>query len=194
MKPAERYYSTLVVSSGEPFFSSLLKMMPPSRFDPVRKAGSISAARRMLAERAYDIVIVNSPLKDDAGMGFAIDASGLKGTIVLLIIRADQHDEVHAKVSPHGVFTISKPLHRSMMVTALMWIMSARERVRNLEIKTHSIEEKMSEIRTVNRAKWLLIRELKMEEPEAHRYIEKQAMDRCVTRREIAENIIKTYS
>ena len=51
----------------------------------------------------------------------------------------------------------------------------------------------MEEIRCVNRAKWLLIRELKMDEPDAHRYIEKQAMDRCVTKREVAEEIIKTY-
>ena len=54
-------------------------------------------------------------------------------------------------------------------------------------------EEKMKEIRLVNRAKWVLIDELKMSEADAHRYIEKQAMDRCVSRREIAEEIISTY-
>ena len=52
----------------------------------------------------------------------------------------------------------------------------------------------MTEIRLVNRAKWLLIGELNMSEPDAHRYIEKQAMDNGVTKKEIAENIIKTYS
>ena len=52
----------------------------------------------------------------------------------------------------------------------------------------------MDEIKTVNRAKWLLISELKLSEPDAHRYIEKQAMDRCVPKRQIAEEIIKTYS
>ena len=52
----------------------------------------------------------------------------------------------------------------------------------------------MAEIRLVNRAKWLLITELKMEEPQAHRFIEKQAMDRCVSRRAVAEEIIRTYS
>ena len=55
-------------------------------------------------------------------------------------------------------------------------------------------EEKMQEIRIVNRAKWLLITELKMTETDAHRYIEKQAMDRCVSKKEIAEEIINTYS
>ena len=63
-----------------------------------------------------------------------------------------------------------------------------------MEQKTASIEEKMEEIRLVNRAKWLLIEQLRMTESEAHRYIEKQAMDRCVTKCSIAENIISMYS
>ena len=69
-----------------------------------------------------------------------------------------------------------------------------RERMRKSVKKEISVEEKMEEIRLVNRAKWLLIEEIKMDEPAAHRYIEKQAMDRCVSRREIAEEIIRTYS
>ena len=73
-------------------------------------------------------------------------------------------------------------------------LLSAREKLRKTEKKTLSIEEKMEEIRIVNRAKWILIRELKLDEPEAHRYIEKQAMDRCISKRIVAEEIIKTYS
>ena len=49
----------------------------------------------------------------------------------------------------------------------------------------------MAEIRLVNRAKWILIASRSMDEAEAHRWIEKQAMDRCLTKREIAEEIIK---
>ena len=49
---------------------------------------------------------------------------------------------------------------------------SSRERLRQLEKKSLSIEEKMAEIRLVNKAKWFLISELSMSEPEAHRYIE----------------------
>jgi len=52
----------------------------------------------------------------------------------------------------------------------------------------------MLEIRLVNKAKWFLITELSMSEPDAHHYIEKQAMNRCITKRVIAEEIIKTYT
>ena len=45
----------------------------------------------------------------------------------------------------------------------------------------------------VDRAKCILIQYLNMTEPQAHRYIEKQAMDLRVSRREIAQGILQTY-
>ena len=100
----------------------------------------------------------------------------------------------YAKAAEHGVYLLPKPTSKSLVLQAADWMIATRERLRKLEKKTVSLEEKMQEIRTVNRAKWLLIDRLKMSESDAHRYIEKQAMDSCVSRREIAENIIKTYS
>ena len=51
----------------------------------------------------------------------------------------------------------------------------------------------MEEIRLVNRAKMLLMQNLKMTEQEAHRYIEKEAMDRGMKKIAVSEEIIKTY-
>ena len=67
-------------------------------------------------------------------------------------------------------------------------------KVQILSSQTVKLKVKMEEIRLVNRAKLLLISELSMTEPEAHRYIEKHAMDRCVAKKQIAEEIIRTYS
>lgn len=187
-------YSVLVVSAAENFNKALYELLPESKYYPVRTSGSISAAKRALAEREYDYIIINSPLPDDLGTRFAIDTCNSKGTVVLLMVRSELHAEIHDKVAEHGVFTLPRPTSKATMLTALSWMSSAKERLRKAEKKTLSIEEKMEEIRIVNRAKWLLISELHMEEPEAHRYIEKQAMDRCVSKREVAEEIIKTYS
>ena len=112
----------------------------------------------------------------------------------MLLVKADIHAAIHDKVAEHGVFTLPKPTSKSILTQALYWMESMRERLRQFEKKSVSIEEKMVEIRIVNKAKWLLISELKMSEADAHRYIEKQAMDQCITKRSIAEDIIKTYS
>ncbi len=190
----EQIYSVLVVSASENFNNALSALLPAFRYAPVRYVSGISAAKRILSERDFDFLILNSPLPDGPGTDLAIDFSSSSGGIALLIVRSDMLEGIRSKVTPHGVFTLSKPLSIEMFSAALDWMVSARERLRNSERKSLSFEEKMREIRLVNRAKWLLITELKMEEPQAHRYIEKQAMDRCVTRIEVAEEIINTYS
>ena len=194
MSLRERVYSVLVVSASQSFQSALTALLPETRYDPVLIVGSVSAAKRAAAERAFDFVVVNAPLPDDSGLHFSIDTCTTRGTVVLLLVRADQHAAMHEKAAAHGVFTLPKPLSRAAMATALDWMGSARERLRAYEEKTLSIEEKMQQIRLVNRAKWFLISELHMTEPEAHRYIEKQAMDRCVAKQQVAEEIIKTYT
>ena len=45
----------------------------------------------------------------------------------------------------------------------------------------------------IDRAKCVLIQVLGMTEPQAHRYIEKQAMDMRVSKRQVAEELLKTY-
>jgi len=190
----ERVYSVLVVSAAEKLNTALLSLLPDSRYAPVKVESSVSAAKRAWSKQAFDLVIVNSPLPDDVGTGFAIDTGKARGTAVLFLARAELHADLHDRLAGHGVFTLPKPTSRPMLALALGWMASTREKLRLLEKKTLSVEEKMEEIRTVNRAKWLLISALRMDEPQAHRYIEKQAMDRCISRREVAEELIRTYS
>lgn len=194
MSLEQRSYSVLVASAMDNFNSALSPLLSEVSCSPVHMASSISAARRMLAERSFDFVIVNSPLPDDPGVRFAIDACAARGTVVLLLVKSEAYISVYDKVVVHGVFTLQRPISRQSLLMALGWMTSARERLRRIEKKNLSIEEKMEEIRLVNRAKWLLISELKMDEPQAHRYIEKQAMDLCISRRQVAEEIIHTYS
>ena len=194
MSLKERVYSVLIVSAAESFNDALSALLPNSKYSPTHFVSNISAAKWVLAERAFDFVIINSPLPDDVGTRFAIDTANSEESVVLLMVRTELQEEIYDKVAEHGVFVLSKPTSKPTMMTALSWLSSAREKLRKTEKKTLSIEEKMEEIRIVNRAKWLLIGELKLDEPEAHRYIEKQAMDRCVSMRVVAEEIIKTYS
>ena len=183
----ERAYSTLVVSSTRKFNSAVTTLLSEADCSPVNFAGSIAAAKRAVAERKYDFIIINAPLSDDLGEDFAIDICSDKESVALLIIKSDIYAEVNTKVSNQGVFTLPKPTSAQMLSQALKWMTAARERLRRLEKKNSSMEEKMEEIRLVNRAKWLLIENLSMTESDAHRYIEKQAMDRCITKRNVAE-------
>jgi AmiR/NasT family two-component response regulator len=189
----EHCYSVLAVSSSEKFKQSLFALLPESRYHPVTTAPDATSCRQILSESRFDIVIINTPLPDEFGTELALDICDSTGTGILLLVKAEHYSDINAHVSPYGVLTLSKPTSAQMISQSLLLLCGTRERLRRMEQKTASIEEKMEEIRIVNRAKWLLIEQLKMTEAEAHRFIEKQAMDRCVTRRVIAENIISTY-
>lgn len=189
----EHIYSVLVVSASNKFNDSLRRLLPEDRYSPVILAADVSDARRKLLEERYDLVIVNTPLPDDFGTRLALDVCASSGTGVLLLVGAEHYPDVNARISPYGVLVLSKPTSAQLVSQSLLLLCGTRERLRRMEQKTASIEEKMEEIRLVNRAKWLLIEQLKMTEQDAHRYIEKQAMDRCVTKRVIAEQILSTY-
>ena len=54
------------------------------------------------------------------------------------------------------------------------------------------LRKKLSEIGYITKAKCLLIQHRSMTEEEAHYYLERQAMDRCVGKKEIALEIINS--
>ena len=187
----ERIYSVLLVSSSEKFNIVFGKLMNEPVYDPVAAVPSVNAARREVAEKNYDLVIVNSPVKEDSASNFALDAADVEGTVVLFIVGEEFYEDYAERMTGRGVFVLKKPTTAAMLTTSLAWMQTAREKIRKSEKKALSMDDRMEEIRLVNRAKWVLIKEQGLDEPEAHRLIEKRAMDRCVPKRRIAEEIIE---
>ncbi len=186
-------YGILLVSRSSKVADLLSRVLPPKRYSRIVTVPDAAAARERLAEEHFDIAIINDPLTDLSGADLACAICENSGVGVLLLVRAEDFPEVSRRTGPHGVLTLPKPTSETMIAQSLMLLCGTRERLRRLEERAVSMEEKMVEIRIVNRAKCLLIEQLRMTEEEAHRYIEKQAMDRCVTKRTVAENILSTY-
>lgn len=189
----ERTYSVLVVSASAAFDRTISDLLPRNDFWPVNMVKSCGEARRALFDKEYDIVLINAPLHDDFGMRLAIDVCNTSHAGVLLCVKSELYNDVYSKVTPHGVLTLSKPTSLPMITHSLRVLCAIRERLRKLEAKQQSVEERIEEIRLTNRAKWLLIQCLNMTEAQAHRYIEKQSMDTRTSKREVAQDIIKTY-
>ena len=189
----ERTYSVLIVTASDTFANSVMPLLPMTDYWPVTIVHSVSEARRRVVDTEFDIVLINAPLPDDFGMRLAIDICTNSGAGVLLLVKNDLFNDIYAKVVGYGVITLSKPTNSQMVAQNLRILCATRERMRQMQARQATVEEKIEEIRLVNRAKWLLIECLSMTEPEAHRYIEKQSMDARISKREVAENIIKTY-
>lgn len=184
--------SALIVTSSSQA-EEYLRGLLGSAFAPVIAAKSVAEARRLQLENQYDIVIINAPLPDDFGIEFAEQLTENSSSAVMLLVRNELFEQVSYKVTEYGVLTVAKPGTRQSIGQAVSVLAATHNRLAAFERRAVKLEAKMKEIRLVNRAKWLLIDRYKMSEEQAHKYIEKTAMDNCQSRGEIAESIIKTY-
>ncbi len=182
--------SVMLVTSSQKTAQAFAALLPQERFCHIRVFASAGEARRAMLDTPSDVVIIDTPLRDDFGVQLALDLSRDVMTGVLLIVKSEQYEHAYYRTVEHGILTISKPLDKSYMLQCLGFLEAVSYKLFQLKKKSESLEKRMEDIALVNRAKLLLIERYKMSEADAHRYIEKTAMDRCVKRGSVAKKII----
>lgn len=185
--------SALIVSSADKAKTFLEGALITNNFANIVTVSTGGEARRALMEKSFDIVIINTPLTDEFGHELSLFITDIYSSGVILIIKSEMTDEISSQVEDCGVFVIPRPISRQFFFQALKFVKASRTRIEDLENENMKLQNKIEEIRIVNRAKCVLIQYLRMTEPQAHRYIEKQAMDKRSTKKEIAKEILKTY-
>ena len=190
--PFAKQNSVLIVSGSERSRETLAEVFSTTRYSPVTTRGSAAEARRLVLDVPYSLVFINTPLPDEPGAQLALDLSNSRNCCVALLVPGDQYDQVNEQVEDAGVLTLGKPCTAAQLRQAASMMSATRFKLADLEQKTATLEEKMEEVRLVNRAKWMLIERRGMDEATAHRYIEKLAMDARQTRRLVAQTLIRS--
>ena len=109
------------------------------------------------------------------------------------IVPFDHAGSARQALEQFDVLVLPNDAPESLIVQTIRLLTAVRIQLEQMQHKTEKLEAKVADIRIINRAKLLLVQHLQMTETEAHKYIEKQAMDTSMRRRTIAENIIRTY-
>ena len=156
-------------------------------------ASSCSEARRKLIENNVDLILINAPLADEFGHEFASYVCESTTAGVLMLVKAELAESVSERVEQEGVFVITKPISRAVFYQTLHLVHASHMRVYTLQKENRRLRRQMEDLRVINRAKCLLIAEAHMSEQEAHAYIEKRAMDQRETKRDTAEDIIRSF-
>lgn len=182
-------HSVLLVSRDSNIISQISGFLMPPLFE-LTTTSDFNEARRLASERTYNIIIADSG--DGYDTEFAVNVADSYSTILLLVPN-EHFDEISYRVEGYGILTITKPFEPFYLYNMLKVAIAVQYKVQILSSQTVKLKNKMEEIRLVNRAKLLLIQNLKMTEDEAHRYLEKESMDRGLKRTALAEEVIKTY-
>ena len=137
----ENTYSVLLVSVSRKTISETLPLLPATDYYPVLSARSVSEAKRMLIDESFDLVIINAPLPDDAGLQFATDLCVNSDAGVMLMVPKDLYEDTCSKVLPFGVVTLSIPTSTQMVSHSLRVLCSIRDRLRSVKTRQKTVEE-----------------------------------------------------
>lgn len=186
--------SVLIVTGSSSTASLLSGILPGDAFSPILSCSNAGQCRRLLSSQQFDILIIDAPLSDEFGTQLALELVENRFCSVIILTKNTSFDQVAGQVEDSGVLTVLKPTTREELYRAVKLAAATRSRLITAERQTVSLKEKMEEIRLVNRAKWALISKQGMSEPDAHRYIEKQAMDTRASRASVAKDVLKKFN
>jgi len=185
--------SALVVSNAEKETAFFTELLSAASIHHVVSIKSVDNAQKLILQEDFDLVIVNAPLRDESGENFSRYIASRGISQVILLVKNEYFDTVSPACEDNGVFVISKPVEKTVFLYALSLAKSAQSRIKRIMNENAQLKQKIEDIRIIDRAKCILISIMKMNEQEAHKYIEKQAMDIRSTKRIVAEGILKLY-
>ncbi|PWM47655.1 MAG: response regulator receiver protein [Clostridiales bacterium] len=183
----------LIISGSDKGHDGLTPLFKSPEYDGVVGVKSGVEAKRLSEYDEYDIILINTPLKDEFGTETALFFAENTTAGIMMIVQTDIADDISSKVAESGIYVLSKPISPSLFYQALRLCTATRGRLQGLKKENARLKTTIDEMRLLQRAKSALMEYLKMSEPAAHRYIEKQAMDLRLTKREVAQSIIRTY-
>ena len=184
----------LIVSSNNEFAELAELLLRIEGCSRTAVAASGNEARRLVKnETEPELVIVNTPLSDEFGQDLAEMIADSTSAGIILICGSDVADDIADRVSDSGINVVTKPVTRELLQRTIRLIIAARVRMAGVKKESPDILSRIEEMRTINRAKTTLMKYLKFTEPQAHKYIEKQAMNNRQSRLVEAQTILAQY-
>ena len=183
----------LLVAGSENGMKMFSQLLGGRSFEHTSKCSSGGEARRLLLENDYDLIIINTPLPDEFGEDLAEQAAQSNAAVIVLV-KGEQADRVSYKVADDGIMVVEKPTSISLFEAVLRMAEIASVKLSRLEKENYRLQRRLEETKTVGTAKCLLVDKEGLSEPQAHRYIEKLAMDSRRPRLLVAQEIVERYS
>ncbi|HVM11974.1 MAG TPA: response regulator [Actinomycetota bacterium] len=169
----------------------LKEMLEEEGFDVVGEAADGDAAVRLTRDRSPDLVImdVKMPGRDGLSAAEAIAEDDLAA--VLILTAFSQRDLVRRAADAGAMGYLVKPFQKSDLLPAIEIALARRAELVAVRRESESLGEQLETRKLVDRAKGRLMDEGGLSEADAFRHIQKQAMDRRLSMRAVAEEVLQ---
>ncbi len=168
----------------------LAEMLTESGHQIVGQAADGEQAVDMVRETSPDLVVMDIKMPGMDGIS-AAEQIGREGLAPVVMLTAFSDKNLVERARDAGVMSyVVKPFSAADVLPAIDIARARWAERKALESEVADLGERFETRKRVDRAKGLLMAQLKLSEPEAFRWIQKAAMDRRLSMREVADAVI----
>ncbi|GEE03258.1 transcriptional regulator [Gordonia spumicola] len=170
----------------------LVEMLREDGYDVVGEAGNGQVAVDLTVELAPDLVImdVKMPVRD--GIDAASEIASRRLAAVVMLTAFSQREFVEKARDAGAMAYLVKPFNQADLVPAIEVALSRFRELKALESEIADMSERFETRKLIEQAKGLLMDKQGISEPEAFRWIQRNAMDRRVTMKQVAQIVVET--
>lgn len=169
----------LVISSSKSASDALVSFLRDSfQCTPKLVESAYQAKSYLDKEPAVELAVINSPLMDESGFELAEYIIEKTAANCIFMIKEEHVEKISEHAEKCGIIIVGKPFSRTLLYQLVKTLEIAVTRSLKLYSENLRLEEKIREIQTIDKAKFMLIEYKGMTESEAHAYVEQYAMNK----------------
>src|SRR5574344_1591563 len=112
----------LILTSSDKTEVFLKELLTEKGFEIIVAAKTSGEAKQLMSKDNFDLVIINAPLEEETGCSLACEIKAACTAEVLFLVNKEAFDEVSSYLETFGVYTLSKPLGKTVFFTCLQLI------------------------------------------------------------------------
>jgi two-component system, response regulator PdtaR len=166
----------------------LVEMLQEAGYEVVGAASDGSEAVSLAESLKPDLSIldVKMPVLD----GISAAEKIISISPVLMLTAFSQKDLVERARDAGAMAYVVKPFTINDLVPAIEISISRHKQMKSLEAEVADLHDRLETRKVIDRAKGILMKALNLSEPEAFSWIQRAAMDRRITMKEVSEAVI----
>ena len=170
----------------------LVEMLTEAGYEVVAQAENGALAIELAKLHKPDLAILDVKMPEMDGITAAEQIISLAP--VLMLTAFSQRDLVERARNAGVMAYVVKPFTIADLIPAIEIAISRHTQMRSLEVEVADLHERLETRKVIDRAKGILMKAMNLSEPESFAWIQKTAMDRRISMKQVAQAVISPES
>jgi len=190
MKPSLR----VVVAEDEALIRlDLVEMLTEAGYEVVGQAGDGEAAISITEKEKPDLVVMDVKMPKLDGISAAERIANQRIAPVVILTAFSQRDLVEGARDAGAMAYLTKPFTIDDLMPAIELAVSRFQEIKQLDAEVADLQDQLKARKLIEKAKGILMKNLKISEPEAFKWMQKTAMDKRRSMTDVAQLVMDEF-